>query len=229
MDWSHGNLLADLAETRRDTGDIVGEEVSLGSYSGGGIADVVSIRPSWTTAAPTIWEIKVSRADFLSDIRSGKWRRYLPYCDRFYFATPSNMIHRKEIPAGAGFAVRNERGWHTIKADSTKLHRQEDMTPDLLFSMLLNGHPAPWKPQTRRQRIESHLRQAENSDRFRGLALSERVRAAMNRAERIRQNGQDLERVRKRLLQLLRHPEEDMDLMDIVWRLERELGRPNKS
>lgn len=33
----------------------------------------------------TIIEVKVSVADFRGDL---KWQEYLPFCDRFYFATP---------------------------------------------------------------------------------------------------------------------------------------------
>jgi hypothetical protein len=36
----------------------------------------------------TIVEIKVSRADLLGD---GKWRDYLDYCDRFFWAVPAGF------------------------------------------------------------------------------------------------------------------------------------------
>ena len=48
-------------------------------------ADVVAIDPKGHL---TIVEIKVSRADLLGD---GKWRDYLDYCDRFYWAVPQSL------------------------------------------------------------------------------------------------------------------------------------------
>ena len=48
-------------------------------------ADLVAIDPKGHL---TIVEIKVSRADLISD---GKWRDYLDYCDRFYWAVPQSL------------------------------------------------------------------------------------------------------------------------------------------
>ena len=48
-------------------------------------ADMVAICPAGLI---TIVEIKVSRADLLGD---QKWRDYLDYCDRFYWAVPAGF------------------------------------------------------------------------------------------------------------------------------------------
>src|SRR3569623_2088265 len=47
----------------------------------------------------TIVEIKVSRADLMGD---GKWRDYLEYCDRFFWA----------VPAGFDLAPFETEGFH---------------------------------------------------------------------------------------------------------------------
>ena len=78
-------------------------------------ADLIDIRPSYTRFNVAIYEIKVKRSDFLSDIRSGKWRGYLDHCHRFYFATPSGLVSRDEIPKEAGLIVRGSKAWKTIK------------------------------------------------------------------------------------------------------------------
>ena len=57
-------------------------EVPLGN---GRRADLMAIDSRGQIA---IVEIKVSRADLLGD---GKWRDYLDYCDRFYWAVPSGF------------------------------------------------------------------------------------------------------------------------------------------
>ena len=48
-------------------------------------ADLVAIDPKGHL---TIVEIKVSRADLIGD---DKWRDYLDYCDRFYWAVPQSL------------------------------------------------------------------------------------------------------------------------------------------
>ena len=54
----------------------------------------------------TIVEIKVARADLLGD---GKWRDYLDYCDRFFWAVPPLLAHILEeeryLPGEAGLIV----------------------------------------------------------------------------------------------------------------------------
>ena len=50
----------------------------------------------------TIVEIKVSKADLVGD---AKWRDYLDYCDRFFWAVPQHLCthpRRCALPAGRG-------------------------------------------------------------------------------------------------------------------------------
>jgi hypothetical protein len=54
----------------------------------------------------TIVEIKVAKADLIGD---GKWRDYLEYCDRFYWAVPPALVsileHERYLPGEAGLIV----------------------------------------------------------------------------------------------------------------------------
>jgi hypothetical protein len=54
----------------------------------------------------TIVEIKVAKADLVGD---GKWRDYLDYCDRFYWAVPPALAticeHERFLPGEAGLIV----------------------------------------------------------------------------------------------------------------------------
>ena len=54
----------------------------------------------------TIVEIKVSRADLVGD---GKWRDYLDYCDRFFWAVPESLCaildQEHFLPGEAGLLV----------------------------------------------------------------------------------------------------------------------------
>jgi hypothetical protein len=66
-------------------------------------ADLMAIGPKGEL---TIVEIKVSRADLLSD---QKWTDYLEYCDRFFWAVPQALAHLLEearfLPEHAGLLV----------------------------------------------------------------------------------------------------------------------------
>lgn len=54
----------------------------------------------------TIVEIKVAKADLLGD---GKWRDYLEYCDRFFWAVPPHLAglldEERYLPREAGLIV----------------------------------------------------------------------------------------------------------------------------
>ena len=54
----------------------------------------------------TIVEIKVAKADLVGD---AKWRDYLDYCDRFYWAVPASLArlleHERFLPGEAGLIV----------------------------------------------------------------------------------------------------------------------------
>jgi hypothetical protein len=56
--------------------------------------DAVAIRKSYTNPRVIIYEIKVSRSDFLRDKIH---KSYLQYCNQFYFVCPKGLIRREEI------------------------------------------------------------------------------------------------------------------------------------
>lgn len=136
MKWGHNQLAEDLALA---IGGMPFLDVPLGSVvlSSGKAqrADVVGIKPSYTRFAIAIYEVKVSRADFLSDIRSEKWKGYLDHCHRFYFAVQSGICSKDEIPHPAGLIVRGEKGWVTIKGAKPM---ETEIPVDTLMSLIFN-------------------------------------------------------------------------------------------
>lgn len=118
LSLKHDELAEDLA---RAIGLMPFLDVPLGSVflsargTGPSRADVVAVKPSYNRFCISIYEVKVSRSDFLSDIRSEKWRGYLPHCNRFYFAVESGVCQKNEIPAPAGLMVRGTKGWSTVR------------------------------------------------------------------------------------------------------------------
>lgn len=131
--WKHEELAEDLARIK-GTGYL---DVPLGSVylQRPQRADIIEIKPSYTRFCLSVYEIKISRSDFLSDIRTEKWKGYLEHCNRFYFAVPSGMVKKEEIPEPAGLIVRGETGWNTLKAAKVLDTEVSNMT---LLSMLFN-------------------------------------------------------------------------------------------
>lgn len=87
-------------------------ELALGgSYSDQGRLDVVSYIAArgYTIHLLRGYEVKATRSDFLADIRAGKWRQYLPYVHRLYFAFPEGVAQPGEVPIECGVLVRSER------------------------------------------------------------------------------------------------------------------------
>jgi len=64
--------------------------------------DLWVMKKSYTNPMIWIYEIKVSRQDFLRD---DKWHAYLPYCTDFYFVAPLGIIDVGEVPADAGLLI----------------------------------------------------------------------------------------------------------------------------
>src|SRR5690606_11023333 len=70
--------------------------------------DVFSINPSLQPerANPRIHEIKVSRADFLSDVANPRKREaYLSIAETVYYVVPEGLVTPDEVPQGLGLIV----------------------------------------------------------------------------------------------------------------------------
>lgn len=78
--------------------------------------DVFSIFPTLDVNKCRPWshEVKISRADFQSDLRSGKWRLYTRFSCRVFFAAPKGLIEVGELPSEAGLWEHDGR-WQLSK------------------------------------------------------------------------------------------------------------------
>lgn len=150
--WTHDALASDLARSRRGNGEAVLSPLSLGSYSAGGRADVAAFALSWVRFDATIWEVKISRADFLGDVNAGKYQRYLPWCSRLYFAAPAGLLAKGEIPEGVGLVVRGEKGWSGVRA-ARRRDVADGSRDKVLRAFLMGAHPGPWNPIGRLDRL----------------------------------------------------------------------------
>jgi hypothetical protein len=130
---THRDACFDLAEAK-GTRFI---EVPLGSiwFSVHGQADVITIKPSYTRFNLDIYEVKVTRSDFLSDIRKEKYKKYLPHCNRLYYAVLDGVAEKNEMPEDIGLIKRTQKGWSTIKsAKKRDVEFDKNMLLALAFS-----------------------------------------------------------------------------------------------
>lgn len=154
--WDHSALLVDLAEWFY--GDkIVFAEVGVGSrwLRGGSdglpVPDVLTFNKSYVHPMPAIYEIKVTRQDFQSDVRTDKWMKYTRICSRFYFATPSGLVKKAEVPEEAGLIVRGPNGWTTVKAP--KVFKKPDIGQYEMMALLMAGAYTSQMVRSLRERV----------------------------------------------------------------------------
>jgi DNA repair protein MmcB-like len=92
---------------------------------GTGRPDVFSIAKSLhlKKCSPMVHEIKVSRADFFSDVKSDKWRKYQAFCSHFYFVCPNGMVDKSEVPKDAGLIFYDDTAVRYNRFTITKCPR----------------------------------------------------------------------------------------------------------
>ena len=96
------------------------------------IFDAVHIKRSWTNPCITIYEIKVSRGDFLQD---NKWKLYLQYCNQFYFVVPKGMIDKNELPGDIGLIYYNPDTGALVTKQKSKYRECEN--PDDMYKYII--------------------------------------------------------------------------------------------
>jgi hypothetical protein len=122
---------------------LVWREVTLPS---GGRADVFAIRPWGSMRDAVIYEVKNTRADFLSDMKTGKWRKYREFAHRLYFCTPAGLVKKEELPDGVGLIVWREKGFRVVKHARVE-HVEWDT--DFLISLIDRTHYGERETQQR--------------------------------------------------------------------------------
>jgi len=133
--WGHDALAEDLARHLRCAKTMVWQNVQLGP-SGSPRPDVYTIDRSFAHPHPRAYEAKVSRADFLADVTTGKWRTYLKFADSVVFAVPAGLVAPAEVPPLAGLIVRGDAGWRTLRRAVPGV---VSIPEDALLKLLIDG------------------------------------------------------------------------------------------
>lgn len=145
---------------------------------------------------PHIYEVKAERADFVGEIRSGKWRKYLPISSRFDFVTPPDLCLRSEIPDEAGWIVFEEGMFKRRKRSPRR-----DVSVPEGFLMKVALYRAPAMPVGRAWVAEQWVRHIEMK-RSLGRAVAEILRDRVKaRADLLRLQAEVAE-TQARLLRL---------------------------
>jgi len=110
-DLSHNQLAEDLAAhlAGYSVPMVVWTDMQLGP-SGSARPDVYTIEKTYSALRARVFEVKVSRSDFLSDVTSGKYLRYGAFAGSITFATPAGLISKAEVPTGCGLMTRSPDG-----------------------------------------------------------------------------------------------------------------------
>ena len=161
--WSHDELVHDLSGWLDSDGFVCGElRFGRAWFEAAAIPDVLKIRKSYTRWDVQIYECKAHRNDFLGEIRSDKWKTYLPMSSRFYFATPYYGVIKEdnEIPEGCGWIVRGPHGW---KVKQTPRIREFVPDPNQLLALLMAIDDRLRKAQLEISRLRSlkHIHNAK--------------------------------------------------------------------
>jgi len=157
MEWTGRSLSEDLAETLQSQNCMTWVNIPLGSVMYGcQVADVLAITKSYANTLVKIYEVKISRSDYLSDVQRDKFSGYFKSAHQVYFAVPSGLIKVAELPGnGVGLIIRNENTWHVVKAA-----KRTDYKPgvELLLKLLMKGYEDHWQKHRSETKREEDIK-----------------------------------------------------------------------
>lgn len=93
---------------------------------------------------PVTYEVKVGRGDFTTEMRTNKWRLYLPFSAYVFIACPDGLIGVDELPPELGLIVRRAETWVTAKKG--KRNPTWSMNDRTWMNLCLKGrNPSPFE------------------------------------------------------------------------------------
>lgn len=98
------------------------------------IFDALAVKKSWTKPCITIYEVKVSRQDFLAD---HKWASYLQFCNLFYFVCPKGIIEKEELSNGIGLMTYNADSGALFTAKKA-IYKPNPLPVNVFYYILMN-------------------------------------------------------------------------------------------
>lgn len=192
-------------------------------------ADALAIHKSWANPCFTIYEVKVSRSDFIGD---RKWTEYLSYCHIFRFACPAGMIKPEELGPEIGLVwYYPETGELVTKRAGH--YRNVEIPPTFLQSIIMAKLDSDRHPffSHRRNYFEAFVRDKADK-RLLGVHVGGKLKDHVHQledelsslklsSERWRQDAEVLEQVNSVLtphgLRIYAHwPKQDIDRLKLA-------------
>lgn len=184
-------LQGDLARHLQGCGFLTFTEIEIPGTQGDGLpgrVDVVAIKPhQYARRDLRAYECKTSRQDFMRDVGAEKWRRYQDVFPRVYFAVPSGLVTKAEVPDDAGLIVRGDKGWSTIRA--ARPNTPPKLSANSVLALLFRGY-------------EQHLEIRNLRDRliYSDQGVIQDARAfGWDVSRRLRQKGHELDSILREL------------------------------
>ena len=142
------------------------------------IFDALAISKSWTKPHVDIYEIKISRSDFLSDF---KWPRYREFCNRFWFACPIGLITPDELSDGVGLITYNPDN-KSLRAIRRPVFQDNPLSPKVLLYLVMSRLDLERHPffSDAREYFEAMV-----NDRKDKSMLGDKVRSRLNSDNRL--------------------------------------------
>ena len=139
MEWKNErDLQLDLADYLRQCEFMTFTEVVVPGCENGRV-DVVALKPHmYASKDLRAYEVKLTKQAFYADVSKNKWYKYRGVFHRIYFAAPEGLLKKADIPAEAGLIVRNDNGWHVVKAP--KFHNPEELNINSVLALLYHGY-----------------------------------------------------------------------------------------
>jgi hypothetical protein len=132
----HDPLVESLAGHLLAPDRMVWRDMQLGP-SGTARPDVFTMFKSYAHPQAMAYECKVSRADFRSDVTSGKWQTYLKFASGVYFAVEAGLIDKREVPEHCGLIVLTGGRWRAQK--KPVLNPAWELPRSAWLKMLIDG------------------------------------------------------------------------------------------
>lgn len=144
--------------------------------------DGFAMTRSWSRPCIKIYEVKVSRSDFLRD---NKWNLYKQYCNELYFVVPKGLIEKTELPDDVGLIYYNRDGTRKLvtkqKARWRDIEEPIDVYKYLIYSRLEQDRIPFYN--SRKEWAEAYLQDRKDKKTI-GYALGSKMAEELQEAEK---------------------------------------------
>lgn len=138
MGVAHDDLARKLAvHLAQNTDRMIWTDMQLGPQ-GSPRPDVYTINKSYVRPLPLAYECKISKADFMSDVTSGKWQKYLEFASGVIFCAPKGLISKDDVPSTCGLIIYNAESDAFFKAKGPTLI-PVSLPQEAMLKLLIDG------------------------------------------------------------------------------------------